>query len=99
MHYFVFILSQRDLAESGMPSHEIANAMSIAMSMAVDVDGCKEVEASKVQQRFEEELKKGMTLSKEDIEAILALTGIKLSVTHPIESVTNYTSHRTETKW
>ena len=70
---------QRDLAESGMPSHEIANAMSIAMSMAVDVDGCKEVEASKVQQRFEEELKKGMTLSKEDIEAILALTGTSLS--------------------
>ena len=66
---------QRDLAESGMPSHEIANAMSIVMSMAVDVDGCKEADAAFVRDRFAEELKKGFGLSKEDIEAILALTG------------------------
>ena len=58
-----------------MPSHEIANAMSIVMSMAVDVDGCKEADAAFVRDRFAEELKKGFGLSKEDIEAILALTG------------------------
>ena len=58
-----------------MPAHEIANAMSIVMSLAVDVDGCKEAEAAYIRQRFEEELSKGFGLSKEDIEAILALTG------------------------
>ena len=66
---------QRDLAESGMAPHEIANAMSLTMSMTVDVDGCKEAEAAYVGAKFEEELKKGLCLSKEDIEAILALTG------------------------
>ena len=66
---------QRDLADSGMPVHDIANAMSLTMSMAVDVDGIKDADATVIENKFEEQLNKGIAMSKEDIEAILSLIG------------------------
>ena len=64
---------QKELSESGMPVHDIANAMSLAMSMATDVDGNKDLTPEAVQARFEEQIRKGITMSKEDIQAILDL--------------------------
>ena len=66
---------QRDLADSGMPAHDIANAMSMTMSMAVDVDGNKDADAETIEAKFEEYISRGVCMSKEDIEAILALIG------------------------
>ena len=64
---------QKELSESGMAVHDIAHAMSLAMSMATDVDGVKDLTPEAVQAKFEEQIRKGITMSQEDIQAILDL--------------------------
>ena len=67
------MMLQKELSESGMPIHDIANAMSLAMSMATDVDGIMDLTPEAVHAKFEAEIRKGVSMSQEDIQAILDL--------------------------
>ena len=60
---------QKALAESGMPKHEIANAMSLALALGGGADEESDAVIDDLQGLLE-----GKALSREDIEAILALT-------------------------